>query len=148
MNGRVIAVAGLLMACVGTEASAQSYVRSECRALVQQRAFDDGQHGQWYRRFWTGDCGALLFCGPGSPNWNEVVATLRRRAPAGRAAEVNRRACILGQRIGHEWARDNSVRRIDTARLTTYVSTVEQAANVEAGLARVEADVNTRLGGR
>lgn len=147
MRGLIVG-AGLATLLVGTNAAAQFFVREDCRPVISAPQFDDVQHGQWYQRFWTGACGNLLFCSAGSPYWNEVVSTLRGRAAPARAAQVTRRACILGQRIGLEWARDNGVRRINSNDLVNYVATVQQGGDVEARLSSVEVAVNARLGTR
>lgn len=130
----------------GGEAAAQDYVNARCRSVVTSARYDHADHSAWYRRFWTGQCGGLIFCQSGSPSWNEIVEELRSRAGPARADAVTRRACLLGQRIGFEWARDNNVRRIDTADLSRFVAIVQGSQDVEAGLSTVEQTVRSRLG--
>lgn len=125
-------------------AGAQGYVRADCRSLIGKPPAQDALTAAWYRRFWTGDCGALKGCLAGSPNWNQVVGRLAARgAPADRAA-VRARACRLGARIGLEWTRPARVRRIDSGDLRRFRTTLDRAGDVAAGLARVEAQVNLK----
>jgi hypothetical protein len=58
---------------------AQEFVRDDCRGVVAPSAaqkYDTPEHARWYKRFWTGDCDHLMFCFPGSPNWNDIVGKL------------------------------------------------------------------------
>jgi hypothetical protein len=136
-----VAVA-LILTLSASEATAQAYMQSRCQGIVATPRFDHATHAAWYRRFWTGQCGDLFLCQAGSPSWNELVPLLRARAPAGKADAVTRRTCLVGQRIGLEWARDNSVRRIDTEDLRRFMATVQDASDVEAGLTSVEQSVS------
>jgi len=132
---------------VATSALGQSYIQPPCQAGAEPR-FENELQSHWYRRFWTGDCKDLpLFrCFSGRPYWNEVVHMLVARAPADRRAEVAERACRLGNRIGMEWTRPKTERRIDTLTLHALNSELERAPDVLTGLAAVEASVKAKLG--
>ena len=142
---RIVAftIAALFMA---TQAGAQSYVRADCRALIGAPRTQDALTSAWYRRFWTGDCGALKGCLAGSPNWNQVVASLTSRAAPAQRTTVHARACKLGARIGREWTRPASVRRIDSHDLRGFKITLDRARDVMAGLTKVEAQVGAKTG--
>lgn len=139
---------GLTM--VAASAQAQEFVRPDCRAFVQPSAslaFDTPEHRNWYRRFWTGDCHSLpaLRCMPGAPNWNDTVTKLVKKGRPDQAAAVTAHACRLGQAIGHEWARDKPVRRINTNDLRAYFAALDSAPDVTTGMARVDLRVKTAL---
>lgn len=141
---------GLLLAAAllpATSAGAQAYIRADCRPLVAAPNHPaDSLDARWYRRFWTGECGGLPGCFPGSPNWNEVVGKLTARSPAARRTAVQAHACKLGSLIGLEWVRPKKVRRIDTGDLRGFNRTLERAADVAAGLDAVEAQARAKLG--
>ena len=136
-------LAALLMAA---PAGAQSYVRADCRALIGAPQAQDALTSAWYRRFWTGDCGALKGCVRGSPNWNQVVGSLTARAAPAHRTMVHARACRLGARIGREWTRPASVRRIDSHDLRGFKTTLDRAPDVTAGLTKVETQVGAKTG--
>lgn len=141
---------GLVLAALlglAGQARAQAYVTPICRAYVSDAnlRFDSAEHVRWYKRFWTGQCGQMLACLPGSPTWNDIAARLvARGAPAQRPALLPT-ACGLGQRIGLEWSREHGVRRITTADLRRYRTLLEGDADPVRGLARVESAVEADL---
>jgi hypothetical protein len=141
-------IATTVCAAVAGSALGQSYVQPPCQAGAAPR-FEDHLQSLWYRRFWTGDCKDLptLGCRSGKPYWNDVVHTLVARAPADKRDEVAARACRLGERIGFEWTRPKTERRIDTHDLQALDAKLDQAPDVLAGLAAVEASVKGKVGG-
>jgi hypothetical protein len=142
---------GVLLATTPAAASGQTYVRPDCRGPQGARPparFDDQEHAQWYRRFWTGDCGDLSFCQAGAPDWDDIVAeVVARTAPARRVA-VKWQACRLGQLIGYEWARDNSIRKIDSDDLLSFASEIDQAQDMPAAVTLVEQQARAKLAGQ
>lgn len=130
---------GVVMAA-GTAAEAMD---ARCQAALAGAAptFDDADHRNWYARFWTGRCSGVLLCRSGSPNWREVVD---RAAAEGDAATLTS-ACRLGRQLGHEWARDNGVRRIDTGDLRRYHQLLNGSTSFRVGLADVARQVDDRL---
>lgn len=127
-------------------ASAQDYVRGDCRPLVGAAPASDALTAGWYRRFWTGDCAHLKGCFGGSPNWNEVVGKLLGRSQPSQRKAVLARSCRLGVLIGREWTRPKAVRRIDSGDLRRFKSSLEGAADVADGLNRVEAQARAKIG--
>jgi hypothetical protein len=116
---------------------------ARCDAALAGHApvFESAGHRNWYRRFWTGECSGQLLCQPGSPNWREVIA----RAEAEGSSTTLTSACRLGRRLGHEWSRSKSVRRIDTGDLRRFNRLLESSASFPAGLAEVSRQVDAAL---
>jgi hypothetical protein len=140
------------LALCAVSAQAQEFVRPECAGVVQastQLKFDSVEHANWYRRFWTGNCKSLpaLQCMPGSPHWNDIVTKLVKKGRPDQASFITQAACRMGQTIGHEWSREKAIRRISTADLKTYLTTLDAAPDVPTGLSRVELRVKTAMAG-
>ena len=85
--------------------------------------FDDALHRGWYNRFWTGTCdelsgGARAQCGFAkifnSTYWLETVSLAVHKLSEEDSPSTRFQLWRLGRLIGHEWARANDVRRIDT----------------------------------
>lgn len=128
-------------------AFAQDYVQAPCPSAAAPH-FEDHLQALWYRRFWTGECKdlAALGCRSGRPYWNEIVRTVTVRAPMDKRADVSRRVCKLGRRIGFEWTRPKAERRIDSRDLRGLSATLDQATDVIAGVAAVEVSVRAKVG--
>lgn len=127
-NRALCAAIALISAFAAAPAFAQA-PRQCASSAPANPSFDNSQHRLWYNRFWTGNCApGLLFCSPGEPNWSSTAARLLTQTPAARRAELTRRMCVLGHTIGHEWARDNAIRRIDSTALTSFYYTLDSGA--------------------
>ena len=74
---------------------------------------------KWLKKFYEG---TFLVKG-----WNEQVRNLLREIPADEKEGVKSLLDIVGDKIGREWAKDNSVRRIDTARLKQWGDELNRA---------------------
>ena len=113
-------------------------------------AFDDAKHRLWYARFWTGHCTGLSFfvCRSGAPYWHETMRRLVAQAPAQRRTALAARLLALGRRIGHEWAKENDVRRISTDHIRVWYALLAKAADGEGAVARVEAEAAALLAQR
>lgn len=143
----LLALAALGAAAATAPALAQPYIRADCRTVIARPRLPDELTANWYRRFWTGECGALHGCIAGAPNWNGVVGELAgRSAPKDRPA-VRARACRLGELIGAQWTRPRAVRRIDSGDLRAFKATLDHAPSVADGLARVEAQARAKVRG-
>jgi hypothetical protein len=112
--------------------------------------FADDKHRKWYARFWTGRCDDLgfLVCFPGSPNWNETTRRLVAAAASDRRADLRQRLLALGRLIGHEWAKENDVRRISTADLRAWNAELDKGGDADAALGHVEAEARQKLSRR
>lgn len=109
-------------------------------------AFDDAKHRLWYARFWTGRCtGLSLFvCFSGQPYWNETMKTLVAGAAPERREAFRARLFQLGRKIGHEWAKENDIRKISTDDIRSWYALLDKTEDHEAAIARIEAEA-TRL---
>ena len=132
-------------------ASAQEFVRSDCRTMVQSTQslkFEDPKHALWYKRFWTGSCADLSMCMPGSPNWNDIVSKLLIKGGPSERGVLLPKACRLGQMIGMEWARDRRIKRIKTGDLKTFNSILEASGDAVRGVEQVEAKARAMISQR
>ena len=85
--------------------------------------FDGPLHRGWYDRFWTGTCAGLsgeartecvfvkIFR---SDYWFDTVENVVSRVPTEKRPYLRFQLWRVGRLIGHEWARANDVRHIDT----------------------------------
>jgi hypothetical protein len=126
---------------------AQDFVREDCRDFISSpaAAFDTPDHLRWYRRFWSGDCGHMVFCISGSPNWNDIVGKLVARGGPTERTALLPKACRLGQLIGFEWSRNKRTRRITTKDLRTFSAMLEASGDALRGLDVVETAARTKL---
>ena len=85
--------------------------------------FEDPLHQGWYQRFWYGDCNGLSGsawseCGLvkifNPEYWFDTVDQVVQRAAPHERPALRVALWRLGRVIGHEWARANDIRRIDT----------------------------------
>ena len=144
--GAVLLAAALLVA---SGAQAQSYVRADCQGLATTPArYDTPEHERWYKRFWTGQCEHLMMCMPGAPNWNEVVGELMVKGGSAQRAAVLSKACRMGQLIGLEWSRERAVRKINTADLRVFNTTLEASSDTLKGLDKIEQAARAKLAAR
>jgi hypothetical protein len=146
MRSSILALASAVV-LFATTASAQDYVRADCRDTVaaSPASFDSPEHARWYKRFWTGDCEKLNFCFPGSPNWNDIVGKLLVKGGPSERAVLLPKACRLGRLIGLEWSRDKKIRKIDTGDLRKFNSMLEASGDALRGVERVEAAAQGKL---
>ena len=146
MRSSLLAVAATAV-LFSTAASAQDYVRADCRDTVAASlmAFDSPEHARWYKRFWTGECEKLNFCFPGSPNWNDIVGKLLVRGGPSERVVLLPKACRLGRLIGLEWSRDKKIRKIDTGDLRKFNSMLEASGDALRGVERVETAAQAKL---
>ena len=85
------------------------------------------------------------------PGWLEMTRRVSERVPAPQRTEVQDRLYELGIAIGSEWARDNSVRRIDNRIANAWRDALLEALaqdDVLNFLDRVEQDAAELLAGR
>lgn len=148
----VFSSAGLVLAgfCASLPAQAQTVtIARECTALSpQSMKFDDRTHLLWYNRFWTGVCvSGLAWCQSGNPNWISAMAKLVAEVPAGERAAFQTRLCTVGHMIGHEWARDNGIRKIDTSAVSRFYAKLSaKTGTPQSRLDSVEAAAKKMLG--
>lgn len=141
---RVLSAVALLVTLAAARAEGPSPVPYE------GLSFDDVQHRRWYARFWTGRCTdlSLFVCFSGRPYWHETMRTLVESATLDRREALTRRLFALGRRIGHEWARDNDLRKISTDDIRRWYRELEKGGDIAAAIARIEAEAERLLAGR
>lgn len=112
-------------------------------------AFDDAKHRGWYVRFWTGSCRELkVICLSGAPYWGEIMQRLLASVPADRQERLRTRLILLGQSIGYEWAKENSIRRINNDHIKSWSADLKRnARDPEPAVSRIEWHSRTLLGG-
>ena len=120
---RIIAAISLLLAAQILQAETCDCSR-DCAERVDPALgmqFEDREHRLWYEvRFWTGKCTkGLSWCFSGR-DWYDVMSSVLERTPAAERDATCARLFDLGKRIGHEWARDNDIRRISTRDLKSW----------------------------
>jgi hypothetical protein len=132
--------------CSGTIAGTSCVDSTGCPTEIDPFAdmeFDDNLHRAWYRRFWTGDCrdvkdesfwegvkckgGKRGSTNPREQYWYDTVdRCLQKLAPAERGP-VRFRLWELGRLVGHEWARTNDIRKIDSKDIKDWGKTLIEA---------------------
>ena len=156
MRIAVFAVSGFLAFSpwVASAGSAKTVLCSRVEAMpmthpLKGLRFDHNDHRLWYQRFWTGSCKGLSFfqCFPGKPFWCETLGKALDRVsltPLERRS-LAVRMVALGRLIGHEWARDNDIRKIDTSDIKTWYRDLEKPGNLASALDRIEAAARAKL---
>jgi hypothetical protein len=132
--------------CPGTIAGTSFVDSTGCPTEIDPFAdleFDDKLHRAWYRRFWTGDCkdvkdesfwegfkckgGKRGSTSPREQFWYDTVdRCLQKLAPAERGP-TRFRLWELGRLVGHEWARANNIRKIDSNDMKDWGKTLIEA---------------------
>lgn len=136
-------VTGLFLSVLGaTSVSAQQVTQDGL-------AFDDAKHRGWYLRFWTGSCKELrVTCLSGAPYWGEIMQRILANVPADRQERLRARLILLGQSIGYEWAKENSIRRINNEHIKSWSEQLKQNAHdPEPAVNRIEQESRALLGG-
>lgn len=142
-----------LSLCAASPGRAEAVLCARVEAMavtdpIEGLNFDHKEHRLWYRRFWTGNCKGLSFfqCFSGKPYWCDSLGTvIDRTAPQARLA-LARRMVALGRLIGHEWARDNDIRKIHTSDIKAWYRELEKPASLTSALDRIEAAARAKLG--
>ena len=114
-------------------------------------AYDDAKHQAWYRRFWTGGCeglGFFDFCVADEGGWPLLIDRTLARASDKAKGPLKATMRNLGRRIGHEWARANDVRSIDTDDLQRWNDDLEVAENPVAAVSVICEEAKMKLSER
>ena len=126
--------------CVGVLAGSTGHDDAGCPAGFSPYtdvSFDHAKHESWYRRFWTGSCdglGFFDFCLENGQFWDAFSAETLDRVPPDARPLLQAQLWSAGRYIGHEWARDNDIRRIDTRQLSAWYEFVGDATDPPAAL--------------
>jgi hypothetical protein len=109
---------------------------------ANQRLQSEEEYLLWVRRFFEGFAG--------TPGWREMSVEVASRIDPATAAEAAPLLAGLGVRISREWAKDNSVRRIDTRMVSVWRTALAEALWVNdllPFLQRLEDDISGLLAG-
>ena len=104
--------------------------------IYAELSFDHNDHKQWYERFWEGDCEGLSFvqsfvCVRDDNHWYRIIHDiLPRVSPVTLQPEVRFNLWQLGRVVGHEWARDNNTRLIDTNDVQRWYEELRTSTNI------------------
>jgi hypothetical protein len=145
----IVAVVGCWRPALAQDALATCDCQRDCQDRRDPAAsldFDNEEHRLWYElRFWQGACDdRLSWCFSGD-DWYDLMSEVLERLSAAAQVEFCPRLWSLGQLIGHEWARDNAVRRIDTDDLEDWQEAILESDELPATLTRIEGAVADRL---
>lgn len=112
------------------------------RSADVQRVQAEEDYLLWVSRFYTGN-GAV-------PGWLDMTEQVLQRLPMEQHADISARLFELGGRIGREWAKDNTVRRLNTRSAGVWRDALLEALardDLDAFLERLSADVDALLAG-
>ena len=123
----------IALICASVAARADEPVRRDCLVHIRPTSelrFNDDVHRNWWRRFWTGNCSGLSMfqCLPGKPSWNDAITRLLNKVPSDERPALLAQTCTLGAAIGFEWAKDNSIRCIDTNNVSEWGAKLDVSA--------------------
>ena len=97
---------------------------------------------EWFNKFYEG---TFLVKG-----WKDRMKEILRAAHPENKEEMRKSLDSLGEKIGREWARDNSVRRIDTAMMKQWgeellAAKKKGADALNENIGKIDAQVNKIL---
>ena len=117
----VVLLIFVTQAALGQEAA----IPEVCRHFispVEELKYENELHKRWYISWWDGKCEGLPswpFC-QSKPYWETIVEPVLQQYPDADRKTLLKELCVLGQIIGHEFARDNDLRCIDRDDLSTW----------------------------
>ncbi len=122
----------------------QSFFRAEWRAATANREYQgEEEYLLWVVRFYEGDTRV--------PGWIDITVRILERLPESEHAWVAGRLSELGGRIAREWAKDNSVRRLNTRSAAVWRDVLLEAlarGELPEYLDRLSDDVDALLAGK
>ena len=123
---------------------------AQCSNCEDELTFETSAHRAWYKVFWTGKCSELpwleqFVCVEGRPTWTEVTRMVVDKATPDTRTVIHDKMIGLGRMIGHEWARDNDERRIDSDDLTLWYEWLKKSADVTGSVNRLSEAAQRKL---
>jgi hypothetical protein len=112
------------------------------RSTGNQMVQSEEEYLLWVERFYTGYTAV--------PGWLNMTAQVLQRLPEGERDQIKARLLELGGRIGAEWAKDNSIRRLSTRSAGVWRDALLEAlarAELNSYLDRLSTDVDALLSG-
>ena len=112
--------------------------------------FENSAHRAWYTVFWTGNCSELpwferFVCVEDRPTWTEVTQMIVGKATTNTQTAIQNRMTKLGRMIGHEWARDNDDRRIDSDDLVLWYEWLNESTDATGVVNRLSQAVQNKM---
>ncbi len=97
---------------------------------------------EWFRKFYNG---TFLVKG-----WKARITELLEKVPPADKEETRKNLDSLGEKIGWEWAKDNSIRRIDSTMLQQWGENLSTSSNrghtiLNEEIQRIDDEVNKLL---
>jgi hypothetical protein len=116
---------------------------AEWQASAAARALQsEDEYLEWVLRFYEGYTGV--------PGWLDMTEQVLGRLPVQDRERIGARLSELGARIGREWAKDNTVRRLDTRSAAAWRDALLEALSrneLDGYLDRLTVDVDALLTG-
>ena len=110
---------------------------------ANQQIQDQDEYLLWVRRFYEGFNTV--------PGWLDLEKRVLARLPQDQQASVAEQLARLGVTISAEWAKDNSVRRIDTSTVATWRDALQESLSrmeLASYLMLLNQDIAALLGGQ
>ncbi len=82
----------------------------------------------------------------GKAYWEDTMTRTLAKVSDKERSVLRNRLFVLGRRVGHEWARDNDVRKIDTGDLKRWGASLKSAVNSDSVLTVIERKAMKKLG--
>lgn len=87
--------------------------------VANQSIQDEGEYLLWVQRFYEGFNAV--------PGWIDMTRQVLTRLPEEERAVASEQLAALGLKISGEWAKDNSVRLIDTSTVATWRDALQES---------------------
>jgi hypothetical protein len=121
----------------------ENFVRHFRGDRQNQQLQTEAEYLSWVRRFYLGNGFA--------PGWLAITEQVKKARGGDHREQVARQLYELGERIASEWARDNSLRLINTRSTAIWGQAAQEAArhrDLENFLPLMARDVDALLAGR
>ena len=137
----------VIPAALGQEAS----IPETCKRFVppvDKLNYENEMHRKWYVSWWDGRCEGLPswpFC-QSKPYWETIGEPVLKQYPDADRKTLLKELCILGQVLGHEFARDNDLRCIDRDDLSAWADKLSSSReNIFQTVAEVRSEAEARV---
>ncbi len=137
----------LMQAALGQEAA----IPEACKRFISPVSalnYENELHRRWYISWWDGKCDGLPpwpLC-QSRPYWETIAEPVLQQYPDADRKTLFRDLCILGQIIGHEFARDNNLRCIDRDDLSAWGDRIGSSReNIFQTIAEVRSEAEAKI---
>ncbi len=126
-------------------------IPEECKHFtspVDKLHYENELHRRWYISWWDGKCEGLPswpFC-QSRPYWETIGEPVLKQWPDADRKTLLKELCVLGQIIGHEFARDNNLRCIDRDDLSAWTDKLSSSGgNIFQTISEVRSEAETKV---